>query len=175
MSKKPNISGGGANTNINGLSFEGRTNLLDAFKKHENFQVNENKEIMVDGIVIGLYVEKHDLYKKFLKPNGVKWEDCISSKLLPDSVFINYITKTIYIGEKKFQENSGSVDEKLQTGLFKKEQYIKLMMGLGYKVEYYFLLNDWFLKEKYRDVKEFIVKYGCKYFINEIPFNELGL
>ncbi len=175
MNKETKTYGGGANTNINGLSFEGRTNLLDAFKRHENFQVNKNDEITVDGIVIGLYVEKHGLYKKFLKPNGVKWEDCISSKLLPDSVFINFNTKTIYVGEKKYQENSGSVDEKLQTCQFKKNQYTKLVKNIGFKVEYYFLLNEWFLKEKYRDVKEYIVHCGCKYYINEIPINELGL
>ena len=50
---------------------------------------------------------------------------------LPDSVFVNHTNNTIYVIEKKFQEGSGSVDEKLQTCDFKKRIYQKL-----YKLSY---------------------------------------
>ena len=46
MSKKPNISGGGSNTNLNGLSFEDRTCLIEAFKAHEQIDVNEKNQII---------------------------------------------------------------------------------------------------------------------------------
>jgi hypothetical protein len=34
MNRKPNIVGGGATTNFNGLKFEGRTDLLEAINLH---------------------------------------------------------------------------------------------------------------------------------------------
>ena len=45
----------------------------------------------------------------------------------------------------------------------------------GYKTEYYYLWNDWFLRDEYDDVKKYIKSVGCKYFIDEIDFNELGI
>jgi hypothetical protein len=85
------------------------------------------------------------------------------------------VDKTIYIIEKKFQAGSGSVDEKLQTCDFKKKQYIKLFKPLNIKVEYYYVLNDWFRKPEYNDVFEYIESVGCKYFIEELPLEEVGL
>ncbi len=65
MSKKPNISGGGANTNLNGLLFEERTCLIEAFKNHEQIEVNEKNQIFFNGEVIGFYTEKHKFYNDF--------------------------------------------------------------------------------------------------------------
>ena len=42
-------------------------------------------------------------------------------------------------------------------------------------MEYYYLLNDWFDKEVYKDVFKYIEEVKCKFFIDFIPFNELGL
>jgi hypothetical protein len=39
MSKKPNTSGGGAKTNLNGLLFEERTCLIEELKNHEQIEV----------------------------------------------------------------------------------------------------------------------------------------
>jgi len=175
MEKKRNIFGGGKNTNKNGLMFEKNTNLVDALKLQEGITVDIDNRIYQNGELVGMYVEKHELYSKFLTGLGVKWKDHISSKLLPDSVFVNLKNKTIYVGEKKYQQNSGSVDEKLQGCGFKKRQYLNLCGKINFKVEYYFLLNEWFLKDKYRDVKEYILESGCKYYINEIPMKDLGL
>ena len=80
-----------------------------------------------------------------------------------------------FIIEKKYQARAGSVDEKLQTCDFKKKQYIKLFAPLNIKVEYYYVLNEWFDKPQYRDVFDYIQSVGCKYFIVELPFNELNL
>lgn len=76
---------------------------------------------------------------------------------------------------KKYQARSGSVDEKLQTCDFKKKQYTKLFKPLNIKVEYYYVLNDWFRKPEYEDVFEYIESVGCKYFIEELPLDEIGL
>ena len=66
------------------------------------------------------------------------------------------------------------VDEKLQTCSFKKTVYEKLINPTGKKTEYYYLLNEWFNQEVYEDVFEYIEKV-CKYFIDFIPLDELGL
>ena len=76
----------------------------------------------------------------------------------------------MYIIEMKYQSQSGSVDEKLQTCDFKKKQYEKLLKPLSIKVEYYYFLNDWFNQDKYKDVFDYIKKVGCKYFIENISF-----
>lgn len=45
--------------------------------------------------------------------------------------------------------SSGSVDEKLQTCDFKRKQYLKMVHSLGLKVEYVYVLNDWFKNTKF--------------------------
>lgn len=174
MSRKPNTVGGGSKTNLNGLSFEGRTNLLESFKQNPNFNLVDNK-VMYNNQLVGEYFEKHNFYKLFLVKNGINWETINSKKYLPDSVFVNHKNKTVYIIEKKYQAGSGSVDEKLQTCDFKKSVYSKLIEPLRLKTEYYYLLNDWFDKPEYEDVFSYIRKVNCKYFINHIPLHELGL
>lgn len=139
-----NKHGGGNQTNINGLGFEDRTNL--------------NEQLNMDG---ALYMEKHKLYK-YLKDKGVDYSKYISKKLLPDGLII--VKDNVYVIEKKFQNGSGSVDEKIQTCDFKKKQYQKLFSSIGYRVHYWYLLNEWFKKDCYRDVFEYIESVGCRYF-----------
>ena len=45
MRRRPNKVSGGSKTNLNGLSFEGRTDLLEAFNQNPNFEVKNNKFI----------------------------------------------------------------------------------------------------------------------------------
>ena len=172
MARLPNIVGGGSRTNLNGLEFEGRTDLLQALNKEPNFTVLGN-QVFRDGAIVAHYYEKHNIYSSYLLPNGVDYKTILSKKLLPDGALL--VGDTMYIIEKKYQAGSGSVDEKLQTCDFKKKQYIKLFTPLNIKVEYYYVLNDWFDKPEYDDVFEYIQSVGCKYFIEELPFNEIGL
>ena len=174
MRRRPNTAGGGAKTNANGLSFEGRTDLLEAFRNHPDFTIEKNK-VFRKGECVGLYYEKHNFYSGFLEKKGVNWKEIISKRYLPDSVFINTSNNTAYVIEKKYQEASGSVDEKLQTCDFKKNIYENLLNGITDRVHYYYLLNDWFTKPEYKDVFDYIDKVGCKKFINFIPFEEFGL
>jgi hypothetical protein len=99
----------------------------------------------------------------------------ISKKLLPDEAFVNNITRTIYIIEKKFQHRSGSVDEKLQTCDFKLRQYKKLANLVGFDAKYIYLLNDWFMQDQYIDVLHYVKQVGCQYFFNEVPLSNLGI
>tara|TARA_Y100001970_G_scaffold145495_1_gene178651 strand:+ start:3031 stop:3594 length:564 start_codon:yes stop_codon:yes gene_type:complete len=183
--RKPNKVGGGSQTNTNGLSFEGRTHLLDAFDESSLFEVFEiestkhsrtySRIIDINDDLIGEYYEKNGIYKYLLDKKGVKWNNVNSKKYLPDGAFYNLMNNTIYIIEKKYQASPGSVDEKLQTCDFKKNIYQKLFKETNIRVEYYYLLNDWFNQDVYNDVFEYIKKVNCKYFIDFIPFEELGL
>ena len=174
-SRKPNKSGGGAKTNFNGLSFEGRTSIIDSLKLHPDIQIQEGDIIKYKNKIIGFYTEKHKFYDTFLKIHDIDWRNINSKKYLPDSVLVNNRKKIIYIIEKKYQSGSGSVDEKLQTCDFKKKVYTKLIEKTGYKTEYYYLLNNWFERKEYNDVKKYILQVGCNFFINKIDLKELGI
>lgn len=81
----------------------------------------------------------------------------------------------MYIIEKKFQNGSGSVDEKLQTCDFKKLIFTRLLKPLNINVEYIYVLNYWFKRECYKDVLEYILPKDCQYYYNEIPLTKLPL
>lgn len=166
--------GGGAQTNTNGLHFEQTTELRDLFERSKDFTVFGD-DIFKGGEKVATLFQKNSLYKNLLEPRGVDYGRILSKKLLPDDAILVYSKKTLYVIEKKFQHSAGSVDEKLQTCDFKKKQYMKLMSPLNYKVEYCYFLCDWFERPEYRDVKEYILSVGCKYFFDEIPLDYLGL
>ena len=44
-----------------------------------------------------------------------------------------------------------------------------------YKTEYYYLLNSWYERVEYDDVKSYIMSVGCKYYIDEINLKDLGI
>lgn len=94
---------------------------------------------------------------------------------MPDDAFINIRNRTVYIIEKKFQSVAGSVDEKLQTCLYKKTQYEKLVSQTEYDIKYICVLNDWFRQDKYCDVLSYIKYVGCSCFFNELPLYFLGI
>ena len=171
--RKPNKVGGGALTNQNGLKFEGRTDLLEAINKHPDYEIKNLNQVVKNGVVVAYYYEKHSLYKNYLQPNGINYKNILSKKLLPDGALL--VNNVVFIIEKKYQAGAGSVDEKLQTCDFKKKQYIKLFKPLNIKVEYYYVLNDWFDKPQYKDVFDYIESVGCKYFIVDLPLSELNL
>ena len=170
-----NIYGGGARTNKNGLKFEQETSLSDALY-NAGYTIT-NRNIIKDKFdnVLGIIAPKHDFYKLILEPAGIDWRDYISKRLLPDEALLNFANNTVYIIEKKFQRDSGSVDEKLQTCDFKKKQYQKLFSDTDYNVEYLYVCNDWFTHPSYRDVHEYIHSVGCHIFFNEIPLKFLNL
>lgn len=67
------------------------------------------------------------------------------------------------------------MDEKLPGCHFKKMEYEKLCHPIGYQVNYFYVLSDWFLNPLYKDILDYIVRVGCSYFYNEIPLTSLGL
>ncbi len=118
--------------------------------------------------------KKHGFYN-FLKEIEIDWKKYISKQLLPDDSIYVIINNTLYIIECKHQQAAGSVDEKLQTCDFKKKEYQKLMAPANIKVQYMYLLDNWFRDPKYKDVLDYIISVGCQYYFEYIPLVELGL
>jgi hypothetical protein len=155
-----NVNGGGANTNVNGLAFERDKDL---------YQMFIDAGVAVDS---SNFHGQHDFSKYISEKFNINIKDIWSKKLCPDEAFFH--DNTIFIVEKKWQQVAGSVDEKLQTCVFKKLQYEKVASKIGMKVVYVYLMNDWFKNPSYKDVLEFIEDSGCHYFFNEIPISFFG-
>jgi len=163
---------GGANTST-GLVFEKDTDLRTALDALNDISFYGN-DVFRNGVKVGVLLQKHDLYR-FLDGKQVPWRTLISKKLLPDEAYFSIREQTLVVVEKKYQEVAGSVDEKLQTCHFKKRQYEKLFSSTGIKVEYVYVLNEWFRDKSYKDVLDYIHDVGCRYHYGEIPLELLGL
>lgn len=163
---------GGANTNKTGLEFERSTSLADALSS--NGFLIEGSFVLADERKVGQLIEKAKLYK-FLDAAGVDWANLISSKLLPDEACFSIGSNSVTIVEKKWQEVSGSVDEKLQTCGFKLRQYKRLFQPIGVDVKYVYLLNDWFAQPKYQDVLNYIKEVGADFHFRTLPIELLEL
>lgn len=168
----------GARTNENGLAFEEKTNIEKILEAH-----NWTARTVAEGGPVELVDDKQEirgisLKKKntyaFLKDRGVKVNEVVSHKMYPDESIYVPNKNHLYVIEKKYQECNGSTDEKLQTCVYKKEYYERLFKNtLGIEVSYMYILNDFFKKDKYRDVFKFIKNHGCEYYFNEIPLKEI--
>lgn len=163
---------GGGNT-ITGLIYEAKVDLGDFLNQQENYKVIGFDVFYNDELVAKLF-KKYGLYK-YLKSVGIDWTKHLSQQLLPDNCIYVIVKNTAFIIEVKHQQVKGSVDEKLQTCDFKKKQYTKLFSELNYKVEYMYILDDWFRQERYKDVRDYVISVGCHYYYNYIPLQELGL
>jgi hypothetical protein len=163
---------GGANTNLTGLAFERRTKLEDALRE-AGFDVEKFK-VSKGGEIIGDLVGQSRLYK-FLEDKDVDWSKRISSRLKPDEALYSIKAKKLTIIEKKWQQVTGSVDEKLQTSGFKLQQYRKLVDGLGIEVQFVYLLSDFFAAPRYADVLAYIRASGADYHFKSIPLELLDL
>jgi hypothetical protein len=166
MSKVVNkgTGAGGANTNKNGLSYESMTSLdehmiiISEDKKLKTktikFQQSEKEFINANKTWFQKYLESKDECTKSLNPApGCKQ---------PDEVYINEHEKKIYIIEKKFQQCTGSVDEKIQSGPFKLYYFSKNIPN--YKIHYIYCLSDWFKRDENTCVLEYLTENGIYIF-----------
>ena len=163
---------GGGNTRT-GLVFEGKVDLATFLSKQPRYKIL-NGIVYYDNEKVARIFKKHDFYK-FLEEIEIDWQKYISKQLLPDDSIYVIINNTLYIIECKHQQVKGSVDEKLQTCDFKKKEYQKLMAPANIKVQYMYLLDNWFRDPKYKDVLDYIISVGCQYYFEYIPLVELGL
>lgn len=135
---------GGANTNANGLPYEELTNIDDTYTlledlpsyKKLHFNNSPDSEVYFN-------VSKSK-FPKFM--NSLGEENLETDKLhgtkQPDDAYVNNDNKFIAIIEKKFQEKSGSVCEKIQTASAKLMNY--QLQYPNYTIKYAYVLSDWF-------------------------------
>ena len=126
----------------------------------------EYQKIYYQGNLVARCFKKHQFYI-FLKEHDIDWEKIISKKLLPDNALLGIIRETLFIIGVKYQQGEVSVDEKLQTCDFNRKQYLKLVASLPLKVEYVYVLIDWFNNPKYKDVLDYIHSVNCHYKFKE--------
>lgn len=173
--KKHNMAGGGALTNEHGLLYEEYTDLEEALRE-AGFDIREYETCkkVFDGLhQVGLVTKKYSFYKTFDHLDDDKWKNYVSKRLLPDDVFVNTNKKIVFIIEKKFQKDAGSVDEKLQTIDFKIKEYKKMLPD--WEVRFIYILNDYFKQKCYRDVFNYIKSVGGSYYFNELPLEDLQI
>ena len=169
---------GGGNT-ITGLVFEERVDLITLFQSIDGYSVENTKNnsgvyIYYRDEIVARSFKKHEFYR-FLSEYGIDWKEHLSKQLLPDNGLFVIVRDTLFIIEIKFQQVAGSVDEKLQTCDFKRKQYSKLVQSQNWKVEYVYVLNDWFKQDCYKDTLNYISSMNCHYLFNKIPLKWLGL
>lgn len=138
--KNRGTGAGGKNTNKNGLPYEQLTDL----KSHYDVIISSvhHKEIIFHGYEVPITTTKQsNVFKhlsKYISKDVEKAHGCKN----PDECFIDHKHKVIFILEKKFQQVSGSVCEKIQTPDFKIWQYSRTFPD--FEIVYMYCLSDWF-------------------------------
>jgi len=174
------IQGGvGGSSTLTGLDFERECDLLTLLAAKPGYSVRSIPGKAGQGIffkdqLVARCFRKAQFYK-FLDEHGINWANQLSRKLLPDDALLVIVRETLFIIEVKFQQCEGSVDEKLQTCDFKRKQYQKLVNPLELKVEYVYVLSEWFKDKKYKDVLDYIQSVNCHYKFKTLPLAWLGL
>lgn len=159
---------GGKNTNVNGKQFEKVTELMETLTKEYGFVKDgtkwhkefKEKKIKINFLCketlqfLYVYVRQRN-FKKFFKLFNISDKDFNMLKHPDDSFIIVDKTKKnmhVIIVEKKVQNVSGSVIEKLYASSFFKRKYKRNLNIEGYvvNVNYILCLNDYLLKEMNR-------------------------
>lgn len=152
---------GGSNTNLNGLSYEDMTNLEEYYSEISYDKKEKIKNIKFKDYERELIVaNKSKLYKVMEKIGEKNKLQPAAGCKEPDEAYIDKNRKITFIIEKKFQQTPGSVDEKIQTGHFKKTHYSKQFPN--YKINYIYCLSDWFKRDEYTSVLDYLKE-------NDIP------
>lgn len=143
--------------------------LANLLNSQPNYSVNAENEVIYKGEIIAKIFSRENFYSNFLEPNGIYWETVISRQILPNEAIFVKDSNTVFIIEKRSQNESGSTDEKLGACAFKRKQYEKLLQGRC-NLKMIYLLSNWFNDPKYRDVLMYINSEGCYYYFDDIPF-----
>lgn len=142
--------------------FDGNKVICESYPK-DKLEIYLNKKGIRRKIV-------NDIEEIFLD-NGILNIETIK----PDDCIINNLTKVVYIIEQKFQCKPGSVDEKIRTYNYRQKYFNLIFNPLGYIVKLIYVLNDWYMKSKYRLVRKFMIEDGVEIYYNELPPHAIGL
>jgi hypothetical protein len=171
--------GKGGELTLTGLRFERNVDFQRLLSSIPGYSIRQIPDkagmgVFFEDKLVARCFKKHDFYK-YLTESGVDWRSILSKQLLPDDALLVIAHGSLFIIEVKYQQVAGSVDEKIQTCDFKRKQYLRLVAPLGLKVEYVYVLNDWFKKPEYKDVLDYINSVSCHYKFNELPLSWLGM
>ncbi|MCL2676822.1 MAG: hypothetical protein FWF42_02680 [Streptococcaceae bacterium] len=182
---------GGENTQT-GAVFEKNTDLATFLHSLKGYTIIDNDyvqlktkkkkwkkqfrwKVLFEEKEVGEIFQQNGLYRYF-DEIGHDYQSIISKKLLPDDSIFVISKNTVHIIEKKWQEGTGSVDEKPQTVHFKMIQYKKLFAPLNKEIEFMYLFNrSWWDKPVYKDMFDYILSVGAYYYFDYIPLKKLGL
>ena len=155
---------GGANTNKNGLKYEEVTDLKDRFQICKKINKTNIYEVVFKGHSdVYINANKNELHKYMEKEGEKNLLLCPASGCKqPDEAYIHLNRKVLFIIEKKFQQGSGSVDEKIQTGVFKLLHYTELFPN--FKIYYIYCLSDWFKQNEYVSILNYLKINGIPVF-----------
>ena len=161
--KNRGTGAGGDKTNKNGLPYEELTELKEN-ERYKNFKMIQIKKKDLQKVKIDdneyIKVTKNELKLYMVDCNQFNTES--EKTLQPDECYIDEKNKVINIIEKKFQQCTGSVDEKIQTGPFKIWYYKKLYPE--YNIKYCYCLSDWFKNKKYKPEIMYLNENNIKVF-----------
>lgn len=106
----------------------------------------------------------------FFKEKGIDVLDYLSWRFEPDEAYYLPKTNEVVIYEKKFQQTSGSVDEKLGACIWKIQEYRALCEAANINnVSYIYCFCSWFKNKRYEKLLKFIRNTdGCDYFFKEV-------
>jgi len=131
---------GGANTNKTGLSYENSTDLSDHLNVNQNCKFFQSITFKNTERIF-IRTKQYNFYKymvNYVNKCVNKAHGCKN----PDECYVDEVHKRIFIIEKKFQQTSGSVCEKIQTSDFKIWQYSRTFPG--FDIIYIYCLSEWF-------------------------------
>jgi hypothetical protein len=138
----------------------------------EKIHEKAGKGFFFEGKLVARFFWADDFYS-FLKESKVNWRKLISMKMVQDFVLLIVSDNVLFVGDTSVRRPRD--EEELMLCDFKRKQYQKLVTPLGLKVEYVFVLSDWFKKPEYKDVLDYINSVNCHYKFNELPLAWLGL
>ena len=150
---------GGANTRT-GAIFELNTDLKTNLK---------NAGINLDNVI---FCKQHD-FPSLMRAHGFDMVEHFGKKFLPDEAFI--YNNHLFVIEKKYQCVSGSVDEKIQTGPYKKLIYetCAAALGLDGATYIYLLAGAAFNVNKYTKHQiPYLINAGIPVYFDNFPIEK---
>ena len=153
---------GGANTNKNGLPYEEMTDLKTEYTVIDTTPNSQIIAFNQDTSHKFITTKQAKLFKSMRQHIDASISKAHGCKN-PDECFINYKSKIMFIVEKKFQQCSGSVCEKIQTPDFKIWQYSRTFPE--FQIVYIYCLSEWFKENcpaelEYLEYKKIPVFWG---------------
>jgi hypothetical protein len=166
---------GGANTNATGLPYEELTDLTTHCV--DNPDLSGTEEYVLGrrgGKVVAFGGHRHTAFISASKGNTYRAMEAFRDHAVapihgcksPDECFVRVRDRVMFIIEKKFQQRSGSVCEKIQTAPVKRNRYRKLFPS--HDIVYMYCLSDWFGDNCTGSLEE-LDDFGIPYFFGSKP------